>query len=225
MGIIYKLIIIYPRYASFRENKAWHFIWIVCLASSRRSTWNVKSFFFYNKIEFRLLQILFALKGLMGIAVYADSEGPRLRISGPPLFISRHYTSVFLQAKWECPDGLLGDSLDYSWARACRNVHLGTCNRQMTWTASTSVQVCLGLNAKHMPANDKTYYQTCAIIEDSDHPTHPRSMIRVFADRKCLLQPPGYPKRDKQTPVPYWVDVQADLSLAGYIDLIIGFVI
>ena len=29
----------------------------------------------------------------------------------------------------------------------------------------------------------------------------------------CLLQSPGYPKRDKREPLPYWVDVQADPSL------------
>ena len=29
----------------------------------------------------------------------------------------------------------------------------------------------------------------------------------------CLLQPPGYPKSDKGEFLPYWVDVQADLSL------------
>ena len=29
----------------------------------------------------------------------------------------------------------------------------------------------------------------------------------------CLLQPPGYPKRDKREPLLYWVDVQADPSL------------
>ena len=29
----------------------------------------------------------------------------------------------------------------------------------------------------------------------------------------CLLQPPSYPKRDKQKPLPYWMDVDADLSL------------
>ena len=29
----------------------------------------------------------------------------------------------------------------------------------------------------------------------------------------CLLQLPGYPKRDEQESLPYWVDVQADLSL------------
>ena len=29
----------------------------------------------------------------------------------------------------------------------------------------------------------------------------------------CLLQLPGYPKRKKREPLPYWVDVHADLSL------------
>ena len=38
----------------------------------------------------------------------------------------------------------------------------------------------------------------CATSEDSDQPAHLRSLIRVFADRMCLLQPPGYPKRDKK---------------------------
>ena len=41
----------------------------------------------------------------------------------------------------------------------------------------------------------------------------PRRLVRVFADRMCLVQPPGYPKRDEREPLPYLVDVQADLSL------------
>ena len=44
-------------------------------------------------------------------------------------------------------------------------------------------------------------------------PGHPRNLIRVFADRMCLLQPQGYPKSDKREPLPYWVDAQVDLSL------------
>ena len=63
------------------------------------------------------------------------------------------------------------------------------------------------------PEHDKTYNETCATSEDSDQPAHPRSLIRVFADRMCLLQALGYPKRDKWEPLPYWMDVQADLSL------------
>ena len=51
-------------------------------------------------------------------------------------------------------------------------------------------------------AHEKTYNKTCATSEDSDQPAHPRSLIRVFADRKCILQPPGYPKRDKREPLP-----------------------
>ena len=56
-------------------------------------------------------------------------------------------------------------------------------------------------------------YKTCAISEDSDQPAHARSLIRVFADRVCLLQIPGYPKRDKQEALSYWVNVQVDRSL------------
>ena len=63
------------------------------------------------------------------------------------------------------------------------------------------------------PAHDKTYNKTCAICEDLDQPMHPRSLIRFFADRICLLQPQGYPRRDEQAPLPYWMDVQTDLSL------------
>ena len=65
------------------------------------------------------------------------------------------------------------------------------------------------------PAHDKTYNETCANSEDSDQPAHSRSLFRVFADRMCLLQPPGYAKRNKQEPLPYWADVQADLSLCS----------
>ena len=76
-----------------------------------------------------------------------------------------------------------------------------------------------------MSAHDKTYNKSCATSEDSDQPAHPRSLIRVFADRMFLLQPPGYPKRDKREPLLYVVDVQADLlvtqvlcALAHYLE-------
>ena len=51
-----------------------------------------------------------------------------------------------------------------------------------------------------------------ATSEDSDQPAYPRSLIRVFADRICLPQPLGYPKRDERESLPYWEDVQADLK-------------
>ena len=60
---------------------------------------------------------------------------------------------------------------------------------------------------------DKTYNRTWVTSEDSDQPAHPYSLVRVFADRTCLLQPLGFPKKDEQELLPYWVDVQADLSL------------
>ena len=62
-------------------------------------------------------------------------------------------------------------------------------------------------------SRDKTYNNTCATSEDSDQTAHPRSLIRVFADRMCLLQTPGYLKRDKREPLSHLVDVQADLRL------------
>ena len=42
---------------------------------------------------------------------------------------------------------------------------------------------------------------------------HTHSLIRVFADRMCLRQPPGYPKKDKREPIPYWVDVHVQIDL------------
>ena len=50
----------------------------------------------------------------------------------------------------------------------------------------------------------------------TDQPAHPRSLIRVFADRLCLLQPPGYQKRDEQEPLPYRVHLQADVFVLRF---------
>ena len=50
-------------------------------------------------------------------------------------------------------------------------------------------------------SHDKTYSKTCTTSEDSDQSAHPRKLITVFADRMCLLQPPGYPKRDTKTTI------------------------
>ena len=56
-----------------------------------------------------------------------------------------------------------------------------------------------------------------ATSKDSDQTAHPRSLIRVFADRTCLLQPPRYPTRNKGEHLTHWVDGQLDLSiLAGH---------
>ena len=66
---------------------------------------------------------------------------------------------------------------------------------------------------KYKSAHDKTYNKTCVTSEDSNQTAHPRSLIRVFADRMCFLQPLGYPWRNKREHLPYWVDMQADLSL------------
>ena len=47
------------------------------------------------------------------------------------------------------------------------------------------------------PAHDKT--NKGAPSEGSNQPAHPRSLIRVIADRMRLLQPSGYPKRMEET--------------------------
>ena len=57
------------------------------------------------------------------------------------------------------------------------------------------------------PAHDKTYNKTCATSIVSDQPVHPCSLIRVLADCMFLVQPLGYPKRNKQELLPYWVDI------------------
>ena len=56
--------------------------------------------------------------------------------------------------------------------------------------------------------HDKTYNKTCD--------QHPRRLIRVFADRMCLLQLPSYQKRNKRECFPYWVCVEADRRLCWY---------
>ena len=52
-----------------------------------------------------------------------------------------------------------------------------------------------------------------------------KTMIRrsVLADHMCLLQLPGYQKRDKQELLSCWVDVQADLSLCWLLRSYSGF--
>ena len=62
------------------------------------------------------------------------------------------------------------------------------------------------------PVHDTTYIKTCAISEDSGQLAHPRIPIRLFAERMCLLLPPGYPKREKREPLSYLMDVQSDRS-------------
>ena len=66
-----------------------------------------------------------------------------------------------------------------------------------------------------VPTHDKTYSKTCANSEDSDQLEHPRSLIRVFADRMCLLQHTvcGLSKEGETTTLAILGDVHADLIL------------
>ena len=75
------------------------------------------------------------------------------------------------------------------------------------------------------PAHDKNYNETCATSEDWDQSAHPHSLIRVFPDRICLLQPPGYPRKDERGPLPHWMAIHADLRFCWCTRLIVGFVV
>ena len=79
----------------------------------------------------------------------------------------------------------------------------------LEWSFTKIMFLCLWNETAH----NKTCNKTSATSKDSDQPVHPLSLIRVFADRMYLLQPLGYSESDKREPLPYWVDVQADLSL------------
>ena len=50
------------------------------------------------------------------------------------------------------------------------------------------------------------------------------TVIRVTADRICLLQPLGYPKRDRRELLLYWVDVEADPPFVSHTGLNLCFV-
>ena len=60
------------------------------------------------------------------------------------------------------------------------------------------------------PTHKKTYNKTCVSSKDRFNLC---SLVRVFIDHMCLLQPPGYPERNKRESLLFRVDVQADASL------------
>ena len=73
------------------------------------------------------------------------------------------------------------------------------------------------------PTHNKIYNKTCATSEDLDQLANLRSLIRVFADRMCLLQAPDYSKRDEREHLPF--TNRLTCVFAGYTGLIVGFVI
>ena len=87
------------------------------------------------------------------------------------------------------------------------------CVFSVTTSWNTSNKLKLYYLNRYEPVHDKTYNKTYTTSKNSDQPRHPCSLIRVFADCMCFLQPLPYPKRDTREALPYWVDVQADLSL------------
>ena len=56
---------------------------------------------------------------------------------------------------------------------------------------------------------------------NEDKPAHPSSLIRGFADDKCLLQPTGFPMRNGREALPYWLIC----VIAGHTGLIVVFVL
>ena len=64
-----------------------------------------------------------------------------------------------------------------------------------------------------MPANDKSYKMTCAPSEDSDHPGHPTSLMRVFAVRMKKAWVLSYPLSAQRRLLSESADSEADLSL------------
>ena len=68
-------------------------------------------------------------------------------------------------------------------------------------------------NKKNEPGHDKTTISLVQLAKTQISLHICAVWSESSADRMCLLQPPDYPKRDKCEPLPYWVNVQADLSL------------
>ena len=61
----------------------------------------------------------------------------------------------------------------------------------------------------------------CATSDDLDQSAHPRSVMSL---RMCLLQPAGYPKKDKQEPLSYCGNIRLTRVFAGHKGLV-GFLI
>ena len=101
------------------------------------------------------------------------------------------------------------------------------------WSDCADAQADLSLRWAQMqygpgsnePAYHKTYDKTCATSEDSDQTAHLRSLIWVFADRICLLQPPavqrGINENSCHAGRMYWLI----LICASHTGLIVGFVV
>ena len=88
-----------------------------------------------------------------------------------------------------CNDGLRQRNDTEATKRTHRNFR--------SWSCKSAVLCLLKVIE---PAHDKIYNKTFATSEDSDQTAHPRSLIRVFTDRMCLLQPQSYPKKDERDP-------------------------
>ena len=83
------------------------------------------------------------------------------------------------------------DAVVRGWTRSIVNHPMRTIFKSMTTfhikrnsLASAHAYLRCPVNE---PAHDTTYNKTCSISKYSDQPAHPRSLIRVLADRMYLL--------------------------------------
>ena len=119
----------------------------------------------------------------------------------------------------------MANHVDHDQIRHCILWHL-TWVYTVCWLLSVQIFV---INAFYQPLfepdHDKTYNKTCATSKDSDQPAHLHTLIRVLADHICLLQPSGYPKRNKWEHLSYWRMFRLIWVFADHTGLIVGFVV
>ena len=128
-----------------------------------------------------------------------------------------------------CPK--IFSKLHDNFERLCffRSMFALTCTRFVSietirWIYKTTTLKALIVNFK-LSQYDKSNNKTCATSEDSDQPAHPRSLIRVFADRMYLLQHPSHPKRDERNPChTRWMN-RLIWVFACYLVLTVGFIV
>ena len=99
---------------------------------------------------------------------------------------------------WYSPNGAIIVDFTFFCSCVCASRHLSTTVASMDALQRATINSDFVSYNTFEPPHDKTYKKACATSEDSDMPTHSRSLIRVFADRMCLLQPSGYPKSNNE---------------------------
>ena len=84
-----------------------------------------------------------------------------------------------------------------------------TCFQRIDRVFADHLCACMVLNLMYKPAHDKTYNKIC----DQRRLCQDCASAQSWQSLRWSLVPStacGYPKRDKQVPLSYWVDVHAD---------------